>query len=132
MIRAHLLHFEPYIERVAGATRYDTAVETSLRLFPDGAKRVLLASGTNFPDALVGAPLLKAGLGLNVRHGDQPAPLLLTEKDRLPTAVKSEISRLGAESVMILGGELAISRAVEKELLASGLLVTRIAGCDRN
>jgi len=44
------------VERVAGASRYDTSAALSVRVAGGGATAVFLASGENFPDALAVAP----------------------------------------------------------------------------
>ncbi|NUP51063.1 MAG: hypothetical protein HOW97_27680, partial [Catenulispora sp.] len=58
------------VTRLAGKTRYETAIAVSKKAFPADhtAAAVVLATGDNFPDALAGVPLSKQ---LN-------APLLLT------------------------------------------------------
>jgi|GEM_PF-2234734 len=107
---------------VAGATRYDTAIEASKRAYPDGASTVVIATGANWPDALGGAALA----------GQVDGPLLLTTPGALPSAVLSEIGRLKATDAYILGGIGAVSAAVQAELETrlSGD-VTRLAGADR-
>ncbi len=108
--------------QVAGSTRYTTAIEASKRAYPYGAGKVVIATGANWPDALGGAALA----------GVLEAPLLLTTKDAVPSAVMDEIERLGAEDAYILGGTGAVSQAVEDSLdseLAGS--VTRLWGVDR-
>lgn len=108
---------------IQGATRFETAVEASERAFPGGAATVLLATGRNWPDALGGSALAGAVDG----------PLLLVEKDSIPTAVLGEIDRLSADKVYILGGAGAVSVAVEqqlKSLLGAGN-VERLSGANR-
>src|SRR5690606_27239650 len=57
------------LSRLAGADRYSTAIQISKAQFADkAASAVVLAPGTDYPDALVAAPLAKA----------TNAPLLLT------------------------------------------------------
>ena len=115
------------IDRVAGETRVDTAIAASVAGFRDASRRVdaastaILARADDFPDALAGGALAVA----------ENAPLLLTDRDRLPTAVESELRRLGVEDVIILGGEQAVSAAVADRLDELGLRVERIAGDDR-
>lgn len=98
---------DPYsddpVARVSGADRFATSVEVSKRAFPSGASTVYLASGRNFPDALAGgAAAAKAG-----------GPMLLTEKDCIPPAVKAEITRLNADAaVVVLGGTATVGNAV--------------------
>lgn len=109
--------------QIAGADRYATAIEASKKAFPNGAETVVLATGTNWPDALGGSALAGASNG----------PLLLTPPTTLPANVKAEIERLGAKHVYILGGTGAVSAAVESALgdLVDSAHVTRLAGVDR-
>jgi putative cell wall-binding protein/Tol biopolymer transport system component len=107
---------------VAGADRYETAVEASKRAFPNGAQMVIIATGLNWPDALGGSALA----------GVVEGPLLLTDPGKLPAAVKSELGRLGAKNAIILGGATAVSGGVFDELddiLEGG--VARLSGADR-
>lgn len=109
--------------RVSGDNRYETAIEGSLEAFADGAETVVIATAANWPDALGGSALAGAVKG----------PLLLTKQDDLPDAVADEIDRLEASDVYILGGEAAVSAAVEGQLetlLGSGH-VQRLAGANR-
>lgn len=108
------------VVRRAGATRVETAVEISASTFPRSSV-ALLATATNYADALTGAPLA-------ARMG---APLLLTQPDNLPGTVLAELDRLGASKVIVLGGNAAVSSTVDDQLRASGRLVERIAGENR-
>lgn len=109
--------------QVAGDSRYATAVEASKRAFPDGAKRVVIATGENWPDALGGAALA----------GAVDAPLLLTPKNALPAAVHDEIIRLNAVGAYILGSEDAVSKAVYDAVDDLMILAPpeRLGGSDR-
>ncbi|MGG4491640.1 cell wall-binding repeat-containing protein [Metabacillus idriensis] len=107
--------------RIYGQDRYKTSVEVSKKTFPNGTSNVVIAVGNNFPDALAGGPL---AYKLN-------APILLTGKDAIPSAIIEEIDRLNAANVYILGGESAVSAAVAGKLKNMGLTVTRISGPDR-
>ena len=104
--------------RLAGSNRTKTAVEISKAGF-EKADTVVLASGNDFPDALAGGPLAYA----------LRAPILLV-RGRLDDATREEIARLEAKKVVILGGELAVSKAVEEEL-AEKYEVERVAGQNR-
>jgi hypothetical protein len=108
---------EVMVERIAGEDRYETAVQISNYAYPEGSKNVVLASDTQFPDALSGAPLAQK----------LQAPILLTKKDGLPGSVKDEIERLGAKKVTILGGKNAISPLVESQLKEMGLTLRELA-----
>lgn len=107
--------------RIAGSNRYSTAVEISKRGWAGGSDTVILARGDNYADALAGVPLAC----------QLDAPILLTSSSQLSPATSEEIARLGASSVLILGGTGAVSASVESELQALGLAVQRIAGSSR-
>lgn len=95
------------VERIAGVDRYDTSVAISKATYPS-ASTVYLATGANFPDALAGAPL--------------GGPLLLTPGDYLLPAVRTEIVRLGAQTVIVLGSTGAIREATAHD--AAGIPYT--------
>jgi putative cell wall-binding protein len=108
---------------VAGNTRYTTAVAASQKAYPGTADIVVLATGTNWPDALGGAALA----------GTVKGPLLLTRPDSLPAEVAAEITRLQPKRVYVLGGTSAVSPAVfnaAKALTSMGI-ATRLEGPTR-
>jgi putative cell wall-binding protein len=111
----------PYtVERVSGQTRYASAVAISKRTYPNGSGVVYIASGENFPDAVGAAPAaVNAG-----------GALLLTKRDSVPTEVAAEVRRLSPRSIVIVGGEAAVSSAVQATL--SGIAnTTRVTGSSR-
>ncbi|TKC17007.1 cell wall-binding repeat-containing protein [Robertmurraya kyonggiensis] len=107
--------------RINGTSRYDTAIEISKRTFPNGTDTVIIVTGQDFPDALCATPL---AYQLN-------APILLTKSNSLPDSVRQEITRLGANRAIILGGNLAINDSVEQQLKNMTLTIERIAGTSR-
>ncbi len=104
-VAARLDDFAP-IRRMTGADRYEVAVNISRTFFPDGADRVYIATGANYPDALAGS--VAAGLA--------GAPLLLVSPAGIPDSVMAEIARLGATEIRILGGPGSVSPAIEDAL----------------
>lgn len=92
-------------ERIAGADRYRTAVQVS-QVHGADVPVVYIASGTDFPDALSGSALA----------GYEDVPVLLTRPGSLPQATLNELHRLSPERVVILGGTVAVSQAVEDTL----------------
>ena len=108
------------VPRIAGATRYDTAVEISKTAFPGGADVAFVATGTNFPDALSGGP---ASAGAS--------PVLLVTPTSLPTATRVELERLGPTRIYILGGQAVVGPNVEADLGGIAAEVVRIAGPNR-
>ncbi len=112
----------PGITRLPGANRVATAVSISREAFPMSASTIVLATATDFPDALTGAPLAAA----------ERAPLLLTAPDRLSSEVSEEIRRLQPTTAIVLGGHAAISANVEDDLKALGIrTVDRVWGASR-
>ncbi len=111
------IQMENSVDRTSGETRYETAVEISKKGW-ESADTVVIARGDKFPDALAGAPLAYK----------YDAPILLTEQNKLNSAVKKEIQRLGAKKAIVLGGTSAISSYTEYELKGLGLKVDRIGG----
>ena len=112
-------HLPVQIHRIAGNTRYQTAVEISKNGW-ETADTVVIATGNNFPDALAGVPLAYK----------YDAPILLTNK-RLSASVTSELQRLHAKKAIILGGPNAVSGYTEDQLEGMGMEIQRIAGEDR-
>ncbi|MFH0830497.1 MAG: cell wall-binding repeat-containing protein [Parcubacteria group bacterium] len=118
-------------ERLAGADRYETATKVSE--FEYGAagiaSRILVASGENFPDALVAGPLASMA----------DIPFVLTAKNELPEATRRHIKWVfdgidDAESdIWLIGGPNAVNETVVQQLRAihPNLDVERIQGIDR-
>ncbi|MBW3664599.1 MAG: cell wall-binding repeat-containing protein [Actinobacteria bacterium] len=110
----------PLPQRSAGLDRISTAIAVS-RDHWIRADAAVLATARNYPDALAAAA---------IAHGLE-GPLLLTDVDALPEAVLSELRRLEVSQVWIMGGPMAISTVVERQLREAGLDVVRVAGRDR-
>ena len=111
------------VEAFSGSNRYETTVLASKAAYPGGADSVIVATGANWPDALGGAALA----------GALDGPILLTAPTSLPTTVAAEITRLGADHAVIIGGTSAVSATVENALkaLIGDANVERLAGDNR-
>lgn len=109
--------------RIAGADRYSTAAAIAQQSNPNGATTVYLASGESFPDALSGASL--AAL--------KSAPMLLTAAGTLPQPTAAALAALHPASVVVLGGETAVSQAVFNAVgaIVGQTNVSRVSGADR-
>ena len=107
--------------RLSGADRYATAVAISRASFPQTAPEVVVATGADFPDGLVGGALAVAGGG----------PILLVSPDSVPDPVAAELDRLAPQRILVLGGRNSIGDAVVAALGGSGASVQRVAGLDR-
>ncbi len=113
---------ESAVVRRAGSNRYVTAVVLSQAAFPDGAGTVFVATGDDFPDAVVAAPAA-------ILHD---GPLLLVPRSGgLPAYVAAEILRLAPERIVVVGGTAAVSTAAFTALTALAATVERISGSDR-
>lgn len=110
----------PISIRLFGADRYETAIKVSEDSWTK-SDYVVIASGENFPDALCATPLAKK----------YDAPILLTQSAAIPANVVSEIQRLGAKKVFIVGGTGVISSTAESVLNGLNIQCTRIQGQDR-
>jgi putative cell wall-binding protein len=108
------------VSRSGGADRIATAAAISGSTFRQ-AETVILARADVYADALAGAPLATS----------RRAPLLLSESSRLSAAAAQEIERLGAEQVILLGGQAALSEQVEEDLRTRNVRTSRIGGADR-
>jgi putative cell wall-binding protein len=94
--------------RLAGVDRFATAVEVSQAVYPNGAGVVYLAAGYNFPDALAAGPAAAAEGG----------PVLLASLDVIPAATRNELVRLDPATVVILGGDTALTSNIDAQLAA--------------
>lgn len=108
------------IERISGASRHDTAVKVSQSTFTS-SDYAIIASGEDFPDALVGGALAS----------QISAPILTVTKDSISDDVLNELDRLGVTTIYLLGGTNTISSSVEDLLKDKYQEVKRLAGNDR-
>lgn len=99
--------FEPAtVTRLAGGSRYETAVEVSQFQFPNGASRVTLANANVQVDALPGSQL-----------GGGPI-LYVPSEGTVPQVVLDEVARLNPREVIVLGGQLAVGDDVVQQVQA--------------
>ncbi|MFG6495377.1 cell wall-binding repeat-containing protein [Fictibacillus sp. UD] len=110
-----------HVERVAGKDRFEVAVNLSKKGWPSGANTVVLSNYLAFADALTAGPLAYK----------QNAPVLLTQPASLTAMTKTEITRLKAKKVFVVGGEGSVSENVVSQLKQMGIAVERIGGKDR-
>ena len=122
-VPAMATHESEHVEHLEGQDTVARAIAWSEYTSPDWRKRpdVLLGRSDGFADSLASATLQ------NVLE----APLLLTPTSVLDPRVAVELQRLGAETVHILGGDSAISPAVEEALVAQGYETKRYRGTSR-
>ena len=122
VVAAEKLDDQIGVIRLGGIDREGTAVLASQEAYKDGAKTVVLTGFSGEVDALTGTLLAGAKKG----------PLLITRKDKLSQITKTELKRLKAKTVYIIGGTSVVSESVETELEKAGYAVRRIQGSNRN
>lgn len=82
---------------------------------------VILTTTVNYPDSLVAAAVAnKIG-----------APLLLTDRDKIPADTQDQLDELKPATVYIIGGPSVVSTGVENSLKEQGYEVIRIWGITR-
>ena len=120
-VLTELKKYATNVDRISGASRYDTAAAISRSWFTPQVAYVYIVTGESFPDALAaGAAAVDRGAILLVRH------------DAIPDATVKELQRLAPQEIIVVGGTSAISSSVETALkqYTSGP-VSRQAGKDR-
>ncbi|HEX3428203.1 MAG TPA: cell wall-binding repeat-containing protein [Candidatus Limnocylindrales bacterium] len=121
-LAAHTPSGSAGVSRIAGASRYATAAAISAATYDPGVEEVLIATGSNFPDALAGAAVA----------GKQGNPLLLVTSTTIPLPTATELSRLHPHRITILGGTGAVSAGVSSALHSyTDGGVFRVSGPDR-
>ncbi len=110
----------PTLQRVGGATRYDTDAQLLAR-YPTGVAQLFVATGATFPDALAAA----AAAG-------RTDPVALVAGGAIPDAVLAQVQRLQPGRIVLVGGPAVLPDSVGATLAgyASGGW-TRLAGSTR-
>jgi len=114
------------VERIAGATRFETAEQLAYQTdtFPE---RTFLVQGAD-ADRTRGWPDAVAVGALAAQRNNS---ILLTYRDSLPEATLRALHTQVTPRVTIVGGTSAVSAAVEEQLRAEGFAVDRLAGATR-
>lgn len=127
-----------HVVRVAGDSRYDTAVHAATANGDDPTgfwvekytigsgsslgKTAFLASGTSNADALAAGPISNA----------MRIPVYLTGPSALPASVATALTSQGISNLIVLGGTDRVPDSVVSQAKAAGVQsVTRIAGSNR-
>ena len=106
--------------RLGGADRFETAALITQTGFA-ASNYAVLTTGRNFPDALSAVSLA----------GRLKCPVLICERDGLPSSTVSEIMRLGTKEIYVVGGSSAVSDYVLQDLELEGVTTHRVNGVDR-
>ena len=109
------------VQRISGENRVQTAIEVSKKMFKEGTNKVVFANQDNYSDVLTAAPFAKAN----------NASLLYVSSNSISKEVMSEIARLKAKEITIIGGEKSVDEGLKKELEKRNFKVDRLSGADR-
>ncbi|MFN2102067.1 cell wall-binding repeat-containing protein [Finegoldia dalianensis] len=109
------------VQRISGENRVQTSIEVSKKMFKEGTNKVVLANQDNYSDVLTAAPFAKAN----------NASLLYVSSNSISKEVMSEIARLKAKEITIIGGEKSVNEGLKKELEKRNFKVDRLSGADR-
>lgn len=128
-VRADLEAAGIAVRRIAGQSRWETAAlaarEVAARTDVD---EVLLVEGANV-DPSRGWPDALSAAAYAARRG---TPVLLTDSSSLPAETAEELTRLGPDRVIAVGGTVAVSEAVHARAAhAAGAVGVRYAGESR-
>lgn len=92
------------VQRLGGYDRYETSKLIALELGYTG--QVMITTGTDYHDALVGAPMAAWNL----------MPVLLTKPNTIPTYTAEALSIINPNKVIVVGNTTAVSEKVFGEL----------------
>lgn len=117
------------VQRVSGDDRFATAAAAAALAVAgwreagksEAGSAVVIATGSSFADALAAGPLAAA----------RNAPLLLVAAEGIPAPTAAVLGDLQPAEVVIVGGEAALTPAVESSLASTGRSLTRLHGPDR-
>jgi len=121
-VLSKLRFYTSNVVRWSGSDRYATAATISARSFAPGVKAVYLATAATFPDALSGGAVA----------GRVGGPILLVNRNSIPSATAAELARLKPAKIVILGGTSVVSESVRLGVDRYTVgPVSRLAGADR-
>lgn len=113
------------VRRVAGATRQGTAIAAALAV-TRRASTVLVVHERAWADALAAS-----GIAARRAAAGDPWPILLAG-DTLADETRDAIDRLDPQQVLVVGGTAVLPAALDADLAALGVRVSRLAGATRH
>lgn len=108
------------MSKIYGKNRTDTSIALSRALYKSSSDVIIVSSKSNQDG--INASTLSQSLG---------APVFIVNNDDDMRRVESEIERLGAKNVTIVGGENSISKSKEGILSKEGRNISRLSGENR-
>ncbi|NUP52778.1 MAG: hypothetical protein HOW97_36460, partial [Catenulispora sp.] len=114
------------VKRIAGATRYETSVEIAKAM--GSPTKVVLATGTKFPDALAAGPFASDVFTVDTK----PAAILLTDDAHLPDQVFSymdnrvtDVAAIGVQATNSMQGYQGLVSFPGKDRYDTAALVAK-------
>ncbi|CAH0345166.1 cell wall-binding repeat-containing protein [Bacillus sp. CECT 9360] len=92
------------VQRISGLNRFEVSAAIASQL--PASAQVVIADGTNFPDALAIAPYA-------AKNG---FPILLTRPSSLPAEIKTVLSARSPQKSIVVGGTASVSAQVASQL----------------
>lgn len=111
----------PYrYERIYGSDRFKTCSKIAEQA--TSSYYAVMVNGMTYADAITASPIAY----------QYTAPILLTQKDTIPTTIVNTLKKLQVKQVIIIGGTGVVSDKVVKQLTNMGISIKeRISGADR-
>ncbi|MBL4932643.1 cell wall-binding repeat-containing protein [Clostridium paridis] len=107
-------------ERIAGVDRYSTSLNVAKTYKNVLNKGVILATGSDFPDALSGGVLA----------AKRKESILLVERKNIKNEVANFIKESGNTTLYVLGSTGVISNAIKYNLVPANLIVEKLYAAD--
>lgn len=104
------------VERINGATRYETAKKINEVAGLNSNSKIILVNGTKVADAL----------SASSESSINKVPIYLSTETTIPVQFPNTV-----KEVIIYGGKTVVTQALEDNLKKKGIKVTRISGNDR-
>ena len=105
------------VDKVVGEDRYDTAIKISNKGWQK-ADTVIVVNEESSIAGVIATPLATT-------YG---APILLTRSNSTPNNIITELKRLNAKNIVVVGSEKEVASGAIKDLKKSGASVSRIGG----
>jgi putative cell wall-binding protein len=117
----------PFVERIAGADRYETSLALVRAVWgepaPGGVNESTIVTGRNYPDSLAAS----AATTTVWRGGQGPLLLVDGKASSVPMAVRNVLAKHGTIETRVVGGSGAVSDAIMRQLPNP----VRLGGADR-
>lgn len=127
-VATELMSYTDRLTRLAGSSRYETAVQIAEQIpSPD---TVILARAFGSAGAAPSQGFADA-LGAGGLAASKGWPVVLTDTSVLTGVTADYLAESGASTVLLVGGTAAISEQVAAQVQALGIATERIAGPDR-